>query len=139
MTTQELLNLSEKRGYIEVPSDLCGLEAASLLLPSGNCAWTVDATGLSSAEYRGKLGHELGHCEEGAFYTRLSAPTAREKCEEMAARWEIRHLLPRTALRSALKNGIRTSWELAEFFDLPEPLVLRAVAYYRVKRKIAEK
>lgn len=139
MTTNELLDLSEKRGYIEVPSELCGLDAAAILLPSGNCAWTVDASGLSSAEYRGRLGHEIGHCEEGAFYTRLSAPTARAKCEEQAVRWEIRNMLPRAALRSAMRKGLRTSWELAEFFDLPEPLVLRAVAYYRMKRLVCGK
>ena len=139
MTTEEMLKLSEAQGYVEVPSDLCGLDAASLLLPSGRCAWTVRESGLTSAEYRGRLGHEMGHCEELAFYTRFSAPTARGKCEEMAKRWEIRNLLPRSALRSAMRKGIRASWELAEYFDLPEPLILSAVAYWRMKRRVRGK
>ena len=136
MTTEELLALSEARGYIEVPAELAGLDAASVLLPSGRCAWSVSERGINGAEYRGRLGHEMGHCETGAFYTRFSAPSARGKCEELAERWQIRNMLPRSALRAAMRQGARTSWELAEFFDLPEPLILRAVAYYRLRRRV---
>lgn len=65
MTTRDLFALSEKRGYIYLPPETAGgIEALSVLLPSGNCAWTAER-GEKEAEYRDRVSHEIGHCEKG--------------------------------------------------------------------------
>jgi len=55
----------------------------------------------------------------------------RERCEERAKRWTILSLIPEEELEKALKKGYTESWELAEYFDLPEDFVRKAVKYYR--------
>ena len=131
MTTDDLLALSDARGYIEVPAELSGLEAASVLLPSGNCAWTVDRRGLTAEEYNWRLAHELGHCEEGAFYTRYSPPAARYRAEGLAERWSYRKMIPTSALLSAFSDGCTEAWEIAERLNVPPQMVIKAVEYYR--------
>lgn len=131
MTTRDLFALSKKKGYLYIaPKDCGGIPSLSVCLPSGRCAWTVNGRGMKRAEYRDRVSHELGHCERGAFYTRISAPTCRGKCEEMARRWQYEHMIGKEALDAAFRAGLKTTWELAEFFDLPEYLIIGAVHYF---------
>lgn len=131
MTTEELLALSDAKGFIEVPAELCGLEAASVLLPSGNCAWTVDGRNLTEAEYRWRVSHEVGHCAENAFYTRNSPPAARLRAEALADRWSYRKMIPIAELLSAFADGCCEAWEIAERLNVPEQMVRKAVEYYK--------
>lgn len=131
MTTQELLELSDRRGYLHLPAEAAGgIDALAVQLPSGRCAWAVERRGISVAVYRDKVSHELGHCERNAFYTRFSAPTTREKCEQAAKRWQYRNMVPLSDLAAAIRDGDREAWQIAERLDLPERLVLDAVRYY---------
>lgn len=132
MTTQELLDLSDRRGYLHLPAEAAGgIDALAVQLPSGRCAWAVEGRGITSAAYRDKVSHELGHCERNAFYTRFSAPTTREKCEQAAKRWQYRNMVPLSALASAIRDGDREAWQIAERLELPERLIREAVRYYR--------
>lgn len=134
MTTQALFALSAAHGHLYInPKKVDGIDSAAVLLPSGRCAWTVSKHGTNSKEYRNKVSHEIGHCEKRAFYTRLSAPTTRGKCEESARRWQYEKMVPCEELISAFDRGIRTAWELAEEFDMPEDFVKKAVEYYKVR------
>ena len=132
LTTEELLDYAEREGYLHIPARAAqGVPALSVRLPSGRCAWEVDESGLSSAEYRERAGHEIGHCATGSFYTRLSAPTTREKCEETARRWSYRRLASPEAIAAAFTDGDREAWQIAERLDVPERFVREAVRYYR--------
>lgn len=133
MTTEALLELAEKSGHLLLPppKGLKTLDSAAVLLPSGTCALMVREAGVDRKAYRERLGHEVGHAEEHAFYTRLSAPTCRDKCEGMAKRWQYRNMVPLDELCRVMAAGIRTAWELSDYFELPEPLIREAVAYYR--------
>lgn len=136
LTTAELFRLSAERGYLYIPpSETGGIPSLSVCLPSGVCGWTVNGRGLRRREYRDRVGHEIGHCERGAFYTKLSAPTCRGKCEEEARRWQYEHQIGRAELERAVKSGRRTLWELSDYFDLPETLVAGAVRYFREVRR----
>lgn len=135
LTTTELFRLSERHGHIYItPKESGGVPALSVCLPSGVCGWTVNGRGLNRREYRNRVGHEIGHCEKGAFYTRLSAPTCRGKCEESARRWQYENMVTRDGLERAVRSGKRTLWELSEYFDLPEYLVAGAIRYFRETR-----
>lgn len=132
-TTDELLELSERRGYLHLPASAAGgISALAVQLPSGKCAWAVERKGITSAEYRERVSHELGHCEEGAFYTYLAAPTTKEKCEESARRWSYRRMVPIRDLIDAIADGDREPWQIAERLDVPEEMVRGAVTYYTV-------
>lgn len=133
MTTETLLKIAEAGGHLVLtpPAETKKLDSLAVLLPSGTCALIVKKAGTDRKAYRERLGHELGHAEEHAFYTRLSAPTCRDKCEGMAKRWQYRNMVPLDDLCRAMERGIRTAWELSDYFDLPEPLIREAVAYYR--------
>lgn len=131
-TTQSLLELSERRGHLNIPPlKDCEINSISFLLPSGRAAWAVEQVGLSVKDYRDRVSHEIGHCETGSFYTRLSPPTTRGKCEETARRWQYEKMLPCEELMAAIRRGIRSVWELAEEFDMPEETVIRAIEYYK--------
>lgn len=69
----------------------------------------------------------------GAFYTRLSAPTTKEKCEEQARRWQYENMVSLNDLVSAIQDGCREAWQIAERLDVPEKLVRGAEAYYKAK------
>lgn len=133
MTTEALFGIAENSGHLVLPppDGAEKLDSAAVLLPSGVCALMVRSAGLNRKAYRERLGHELGHAEEHAFYTKLSAPACRGRCEEMAKRWQYRNMVPLDELCRVMEVGIRTAWELSDYFDLPEPLIREAVAYYR--------
>lgn len=132
MTAVELMELSEKHGHLYInPKKVPGLNAVSVILPSGTCAWTVSHQGVSESEYLEAVSHELGHCETHSFYTRLSAPAARLRAEETARRWSWRTMVPPDELFRQMERGLRTPWELAEYFNVPQKMVTEAVTYYR--------
>lgn len=131
-TTDELFEFSERSGFLHLPARAAGgISALSVQLPSGKCAWTVEERGLTRAKYREKVAHEVGHCATGSFYTRLSAPTTKEKCEQAAKRWSYRKMISLEEIAEALRDGDREPWQIAERLDVPERMVREAVAYYR--------
>ena len=135
MTTRQLFELSNRRGYLYIPpKETGGIKSLSVCLPSGVCGWTGDGSGMTRKEFRDRSSHEIGHCEKGAFYTKLSAPTCRGKCEEMARRWQYENMIGKDALERAVKGGRNTAWELSDYFDLPESLILGAIRYFSVVR-----
>ena len=81
-------------------------------------------------EVRGALAHELGHCATGCTH-RVSSPyDLVSRHEYKADRWAIQRYLPFEALQEAMAAGCREPWHLAEWFQLPEPFVRRALNYY---------
>lgn len=106
-------------------------ESLSLPMSDGTCAIALDPTKFQSEQDElWKLAHELGHCETGSFYCRHTPFDERGRHERRAERWAIRKLLPFEDLNKAVGQGIREAWELAEYFELPEDLILEAVEYY---------
>lgn len=76
------------------------------------------------------VSHEWAHVVTGTTYN-LDAPEEnRQKAETRAKRAQIQRLLPYDALSSAMKEGDREVWQLAEKFDVSEDLIRQAVDYY---------
>lgn len=82
------------------------------------------------AEEKMHLAHELGHCMTGSFY-RVNTLETRGRMEERANRWAYKTVLPLPELRDALENGITELWELADYFELPQKFIEKALCYYR--------
>lgn len=132
--TEELLAFAEKRGYpvLEPPQDGI-LDSVAIISPRGTKCIFQRQNGKSEAEINHGLAHELGHCEEDAFYTELTPPAGRMRCEGLAKRWSYRRLVPITAVLEAIEEKESEPWQIAEKLRVPESLVLEAVEYYKTK------
>ena len=128
----ELYNLAEDHGIDVYWFDLGVAESLSLFMDDGSCANAIDPWRMPTlADERCKLGHELGHCETGAFYNRYAARDLRQKHEHRANVWAYKKLIPEDELIEALCQGYREPWELAEYFDVTESFLRGALKYYR--------
>lgn len=132
MTLLELYTLAEKQN-IEVDSFPLGArEALCVQDAAGQCHIAIDPHQLEgTADEKTKLGHELGHCMTGAFYNPLSSAEIRRQQENRAEKWEIRNLISEEALREAVAAGKTDVWELAEYFEVTEELMRKAICLYQ--------
>lgn len=117
-----------------------GVEIVSFHLPTadsmsteinGRCYIGLDnSKHCTHAEEQARIGHELGHCLYGGFYSRLTPFDDIERHELRADRWYIRHAIPRQTLFRLLHDG-RDVWEIAEILDTTEEYVIQAYYYYK--------
>ena len=77
------------------------------------------------------LAHELGHCVTGSFYNRYSEFDVIAKHERRADKWAIKKLIPEDELNDAFEHGIVEPWDLAEYFNVTEDFIIKAVEFYR--------
>lgn len=84
----------------------------------------------SIPEMKRILAHELGHCATGCTHKVSSPLDLVEKHEYKANRWAIEQYIPFDALRDAIKQGYAERWQLAEYFDMPESFIQRALNFY---------
>ncbi|MBQ8579225.1 MAG: ImmA/IrrE family metallo-endopeptidase [Oscillospiraceae bacterium] len=85
---------------------------------------------------RGVCVHELGHAATGALHKVSSPYELVERSEYRANRWAAEHFLTQEEFREAFAAGVRESWELAEYFDLPEQDVKNALTYWTERKGI---
>ncbi|WP_099205620.1 ImmA/IrrE family metallo-endopeptidase [Scatolibacter rhodanostii] len=85
------------------------------------------------------LAHELGHCATGCTHKVSSSLDLVEKHEYKANRWAIERYIPFEKLSVAIQEGYAEKWQLAEYFDMPESFIEKALNYYFVtkQRKLA--
>ena len=109
-----------------------GEEKAATLEMGGRYAVFMDFDNIPTrAEELVVIAHEGGHCSTGATH-RVSSPyDLVEKHEYKAWKWAIQRLIPEEELDAAVESGLAEAWELAEHFQVTEPFLRRAVAYYR--------
>lgn len=107
-------------------------EVRSLALAVGSSGVVgLDNThAMTRAEEQARLGHELGHCLYGGFYSRVTPYDIRERHEVRADLWYIRWAIPRRTLFRLLKEGY-DAWEIAEQLNTTEDYIRRAYYYYK--------
>lgn len=76
------------------------------------------------------IGHELGHCSTGSFYNPYAKMDVRKKHENRADKWAIRRLIPVAELDCAVADGYETIPELADYFNVTEAFMRKAVCWY---------
>ena len=79
---------------------------------------------------RGVCCHELGHAATGALHKVDSPYELAERSEYRANRWVAERFLSREEFTEAFKNGCRELWQLAEYFDMPQEDVQKALHYW---------
>ena len=85
---------------------------------------------------RGVCCHELGHAATGALHKVDSPYELIERSEYRADRWAAEHFLPVEGFREAFQNGYTELWQLAEYFDMPESDVQKALTYWTERKLI---
>lgn len=131
ITLRELHRMAEQQNIAVDYFPMKKREALSIMDADGNCAIAIDPRKLNSvSDERCKLGHELGHCCSGAFYNEYSDFDCRQKQENKADKWFIKKAIPVDALDDGVAAGYTEIWQLAEYFDVSEDLMRKAVCYY---------
>lgn len=101
---------------------------------TGACYIGIDPLRIdTTAQERVHLAHELGHCETGSFYNVYSSLDIREKQEKRADCWAVSRLVPEEDFINVLAAGMVEIWELAEYFDVTEDFIRKAVEIYKEK------
>lgn len=85
---------------------------------------------------RGVCYHELGHAATGALHKVDSPYELVERSEYRANRWAAQHYLSEADFRSAFKDGCTELWQLAEYFDLPESDIQKALIYWTERKGV---
>ncbi len=127
----ELYHIADLRG-IEVDCfELHKRESLSIAESDGACFIAIDPFKLTSyRDERMKLAHELGHCVTGSFYNQKARYDVRQKHENRADKWAISVLIPADELNRAVAAGHTELWDLAEYFDVTEDFMRKALCWH---------
>ena len=119
-----------------IPYDGCPKPGATSR-DQGYYAVFLDFTKIKSTRLlRGVCYHELGHIATGALHKVDSPYELAERSEHRAIRWAAENYLNEAAFREAFAAGFTETWQLAEYFDLPESDILSALRYWTQCRGI---
>ena len=128
----ELYDYAEEYNIEVISINTRKIESLSMMDESGDCGIGINPFFLQSdVDEKIKLAHELGHCMTGAFYNQYSKLDIREKHERRADKWAIKKLIPVDELKRAVKSGRESRYELAEYFNVTEDFMQKAMDYYR--------
>lgn len=131
MELLELYRLADAEHIPVYSFDLPQTHSLSLMNNDGSCAVAIDPFGLNSTkDEKIRLAHELGHCVTGSFYNRYSDFDIKAKSEWKADKWAIKKLIPKDELQAAFEQGYTEPWDLAEYFNVTEEFIIKAVNYY---------
>ncbi|MBE6926741.1 MAG: ImmA/IrrE family metallo-endopeptidase [Ruminococcaceae bacterium] len=137
-----MFELSDFYGYCQknqidvIPYDGCPQPGATIR-DRNEYAIFLDFTKIRSTHLlRGICYHELGHAATGALHKVDSPYELVERSEHRAIRWAAEQYLPENELRVAFQSGVTEPWQLAEYFDLPQRDIEKALYYWTVCRGI---
>ena len=98
------------------------------------CVIGVDTDQISSvAELRSLILHEAGHCREDAFYCSDDNKNLRRHAEYLAIRWAVKTCVPFDKYIDAIRDGVRDTYQLAEYFNITLDSATKTVDYYNSK------
>ena len=138
MEIQALYDLAKQNNIGVRNFPLPEFGSLSIQTDSGDCYIGIDnEVQDGSTQERVHLGHELGHCLTGSFYSIYTAIDSRQRHENRADKWAIRKLIPLDAFDEATAEGCTEVWELAERFGVTEQFMKKAICLY-VHGNVAE-
>ena len=126
-----LYDLARQQNIEVIPFPLPENKSMSLMSECGACLIGMDPSIQNGgAEERVHLGHELGHCITGSFYNIYAALDCRQRHENRADKWAVRQIISVEELDTAIAAGYTEIWQLAEYFDVTEQFMRKAVCLY---------
>ena len=131
MNTSALYDFAKQQNIEVIPFPMQENGSMSIQTEQGACFIGMDESIRDGAcQERVHLGHELGHCVTGSFYSIHTAVDCRQRHENKADKWAIQALVPVEELDAAIASGYTEFWELAERFDVTEEFIRKAVCFY---------
>lgn len=131
MEIRALYDLALQQNIEVLPFPMHESGSMSVMLDDGTCYIGMDdSIRDGNVKERCHLSHELGHCVTGSFYNIHAAVDCRQRHENRADKWAIRHLIPESALDDAVAEGCTTTYDLADRFGVTEAFIKKAVCYY---------
>lgn len=131
MNLNELYDIAGVEEVEIIPFHLPKTKSISIQTDDMDCYIGIDEKQMeSTAEKKERLAHELGHCVKGAFYNRYSKFDIVSRHEYRADKWACENLMPKDEVENAFRQGYIEVWQLAEYFDVPEGLVKKAMWIY---------
>lgn len=124
-----------ERQHVSLFPCALGFARAATIELEGRYGVFFDTQGTNQ-EIKRVLAHELGHCATGCTHKVSSSYDLIAKHEYKADRWAIEYCLPFEDLRRAMRYGMTEPWQLADWFDLPEPFIRLALDYYTGAREM---
>jgi len=112
-------------------------DTKSLAMPQGWIALDTDRI-ENTIEAKICLAHEMGHIETNSFYNVHSPLDVRQKHENRANKWAIKHLITEEELDEAVANGHTEIWDLADYFDVTEDFMRKVVCLYTYENLATE-
>ena len=129
-TANDFYAMAEASGVPVVSLDLPATRSVSLPDGDKGIIGIDNGTWSCRGEEQAHVGHELGHCLYGGFYSRLTPHDIVERHEWKADKWYILHAIPKERLFAKLREGY-DAWEIAEQLDTTEYYVRMAYYYYK--------
>lgn len=127
----DLYRLAEEQG-VTVDCFQLGARESISIQDGDDCFIAIDPFQLSSfQDEKLKLAHELGHCMTGSFYNRYSGLDVRQKQENRADKWAIEEVIGEDELNEAVSEGYTELWELADYFNVSEDFMKKAICWYK--------
>ena len=97
----------------------------------------LDFTQIKTARlFRGVCAHELSHLSTGSLHRPASPYDLAERSEYRANRHFAQQYVSVKELKEAFRLGFTQLWELADYFDLPEQDIEKALTYWTTARNI---
>jgi Zn-dependent peptidase ImmA (M78 family) len=130
----DLYQLAERNGHAVYWYSCADdrIVSMSVMDDDGDCAIAIDPYKIPTiAAEKSIVAHELGHCETGSFYNQYATCDIRQRHENRADRWAIHTLVPKEELNTAVQAGYTNLWELAEYFDVTEDFMKKAICLYQ--------
>ena len=131
MQTAQLYQLAQQENIEVLSYPLPQNGSMSVMLDGGQCFVGLDPSLRDgSVQERVHLCHELGHCVTGSFYNIYAAVDSRRRHENRADTWAVTTLISVEELDNAIAQGCTEVWELAEYFQVTEAFIRKALCWY---------
>ena len=139
MTVFELsqfYDFCRKNQVAVIPYEGCPAPGATLY-DRGKYAIFLDFSQIPTTRLlRGVCCHEMSHVATGALHKSGSPYELVERSEYRANRHTAQTVLTVSAFREAFAAGYTEPWQLAEYFELPEQDIKKALCYWTERRGI---
>lgn len=117
--------------FDRLPADACTVR------DHGKCCVVLNSNKLDTfRKLRTAVIHEEGHLRTGTLHAVDSPYETVARCEYRADAEAFRRYLPPEKILSAMQNGYREPWELADYFDLDEAFIRKALLYWTERKGI---
>ena len=116
---------------IQIMAYPIGFRSAASLRLRGRRATFLDFGQIRTIpELNWAVAHESGHHHLGAYHKVASPYQLWQQAEYRADRWAFESYLPADQIAEAMQKGYTEPWQLAEYFDLPEAAIKKALHYW---------